>query len=153
MKTFYSLSRAIAFGLGVYLLTAVNVYAAVDNFHGNICQPQRPEQANRFDYTGVGINAFLSSGRVACPLTTRETQIKSVEVNVRETNLGATICSINGVDWNGNAPSVVTFSIPAGSKYKIASIPPDIKGTYFSYSVFCSLPKGQTLTSINVYTP
>ena len=152
MKTFYSLPRALAFGLGVYLLASASAYAAVDNFHGNICQPARPDHANRFDYTGVGINAWLSSGNVQCPLATRESQIDRIEVNVREINLASTTCAVSGVDWNGNNPGTVAFTIPAGSKYEIAKIPAIMKGKYFSYSVLCSLPKNQTLTSINVYT-
>lgn len=107
---------------------------------------------NRLFYAGVGTEA-LSAARVACALFTDGKNIGSIEVNVRRTDLPATVCSISPVDWNGNTPASVVFSIPAGQQYKIVTVPDYAKGEYFSYSVGCNLPTGQVLTSINVYTP
>lgn len=137
---------------GAILGVAPVADAAIQNTHGAICRAQEPEHAGRVRYPGVGVEA-LQNVDVACPLTTTEKQIKSVEVNVRFTTLAATECSLMGVDWNGDADEVITFSIPHGQTWKAVTVPETMKATWMSYVVHCSLPKNQVLTSINVATP
>jgi hypothetical protein len=149
MKSLIALGFAFVTGI-VGAVTPATTAQATENLHGNICQPQTTTDVNRLFYAGVGTEA-LSAAKVACPLVTDGTAIKSVEVNVGRTDLPTTVCSINAVDWNGNTPVIIALLIPAGQQFNMANIPDIAKGPYFSYRVGCSLPSGQVLTSINVY--
>ncbi|MGH8612776.1 MAG: hypothetical protein ACREYF_12310 [Gammaproteobacteria bacterium] len=151
MKSLIATGLVLCAGIVGSLAPATSAQAT-QNFHGNICQPTNPSDVNRLFYAGAGTEA-LSAAKVSCALFTDGKNIKSIEVNVRRTDLPTTFCSISAVDWNGNTPATIAFSIPAGQQYNIATVPNYAKGVYFSYAVSCGLPTGQVLTSINVYTP
>ncbi|WP_437570840.1 hypothetical protein [Sorangium sp. So ce542] len=147
MKTIHSIAL-----MGTIFSVSAVADAAVQNHHGGICRAQAPEHANRVYYPAMGIEA-LQSVNVACPLVTTERQIKDVEVNVRDTTLPATLCSVTATNWNGTEVGNLNFSIAHGAQWKAVTVPESMKGPFVSYLVTCSLPKNQILTSINVGIP
>lgn len=149
MKAVITIPVTIAASLVGALASATPALAA-ENFHGNICHAQESGQANRFRHPGVGIEA-LSTGSIVCPLHTNGRAVSAIEVNVRvRTITQATVCAITPVNWDGNQKASIVLLIPPGELYKIATIPEIAKGNYVAYSVGCTLPQGQVLTSINV---
>jgi hypothetical protein len=124
---------------------------SAQNFHGNICQVNSPSLPNVV-YGTSGIQAVGSSVLVRCPLMTVSREVASISVNVKDKSLGSS-CVVQVLGFTGalqvpSIPLVIPPDDDNGST--VVPIPEAAKGSTTFYQVRCSLPEGQTLTSINV---
>jgi hypothetical protein len=151
MKTRMVMSMMLVVGLlgTVMPMSQAQAFSA-QNFHGNICQVNSPSLPNVV-YGTSGIEAVGSSVLVRCPLMTVSREVASIGANVKNTSLPGTSCVVQPLSFTGELQgNAIPLVIPAGDDSAIVPIPEASKGPTTFYQVRCALPKGQTLTSINV---
>ncbi len=147
MKTFKTLTLAVATGLVGGLLTAGAAIAAPWVHHGSICHNYNPGQANDFDfYVGDGTKNAATSVRYAiCPFVSTQTPGKtlgSVTVQFSNTSGASISCWVYTYDWNDTWKGTNPVSLPNGGSIATASNVPD--GFYYRHSLLCALPANRT---------
>lgn len=135
--------------LGVVMPQSQAQAFSAQNFHGSICQVNSVSLPN-VSYSEFGIRAN-STVFVRCPLMTVSREVVSINVNVQDTTLPGTLCTVSAKLFTGadQVPDM-PLEIPSGQPAASVVIPAAGKGPTTTYHVRCRLPQGQTLTSLNV---
>lgn len=155
MKSLIATGLVLCAGIVGSLAPATSAYALPIMHAGHICHAKSDSKTANFSYDKIGIKADVpNAGEVICPLVTeRDVSFGlTVDVSVSENgpNAGTTTCALFSRDFNGDLLGLETGSIDPPAEFVSLRLSGNQTRIFAYYSVTCTLPRRQTLTSITV---